>query len=367
VVNKTVAAVLARPADILEHMPLQGLNTLALAATARYYYRLSDSANLPKLLAFAERRELPVLVLGGGSNMVLGEDYPGLVIQMAVLGIQVRTPELGTQSDAPETIIVSAGSGENWHQLVMHCLGCGYYGLENLALIPGTVGAAPVQNIGAYGVELAEVFHSLRGWDCQQRCWRTLWPADCDFGYRDSIFKAALKQRFIITEVRFILRTCATVNSDYRGLNQQLAAQGIKQPSPQQLAQAVITLRQSKLPDPAELPNAGSFFKNPLVAQTQLKTLLEQYPELVYYPAAGGRVKLAAGWLIEQAGWKGRALGPVAMHHLQALVLVNKGGANGAQVLALAAAVQRQVLQCFAVQLEIEPELIVAPTITTER
>jgi len=348
------------PANMLEDMPLQGINTLALAATARYYYRLGDGADLPGLLAFAEAKELPVLVLGGGSNIVLAEDYPGLVIHIALRGISHQTQQAAAEGAVSNTanVVVTAASGENWHQLVMHCLQRGYYGLENLALIPGTVGAAPVQNIGAYGVELAAVFHSLRGWDRQQQCWRTLTLEDCAFGYRDSVFKGALKQRFIITEVSFTLHTEAVVNRGYRGLAQQLAVQGIDRPSPVQLADAVIALRQSKLPDPAQLANAGSFFKNPIITSTQLTALLDRYPQLVYYPAPGGAVKLAAGWLIEQAGWKGRAQGPVAMHHLQALVLVNRGGASGAQVLALAQAVQQQVWQCFAVVLEIEPVVI---------
>jgi len=357
----------AMPKNVLEYMPLQGLNTLALAATARYYYRLSESVDLPQILDFAEARELPVLVLGGGSNMVLAEDYPGLVIHIALRGISAQTGlGEGAEGEAisAATVLVTAASGENWHQLVMHCLQCGYYGLENLALIPGTVGAAPVQNIGAYGVELNEVFASVKGWDRQQRRWRTLGPQDCAFGYRDSIFKGALKEHFIITEVSFRLHSEAVVNSGYRALDQQLLAQGIDRPSPQQLADAVIALRQSKLPNPAELANAGSFFKNPVISQAQLRLLLAQYPEVVYYPAPAGGVKLAAAWLIEQAGWKGRALGPVAMHHLQALVLVNRGGASGAQVLALAQAVQQQVWQRFAVTLEIEPDIIAAPAST---
>lgn len=332
-----------------ENISLRELNTLGLSASARYCIEINTEDQLLEALAFAETRQLPWMVLGGGSNIILTTDFPGLVLKMALRGVSVK--EEGGQ------LIVSAAAGENWHQLVEHCLANGYNGLENLAYIPGTVGAAPIQNIGAYGLELADIFHSLRGWDCEHRCWRSFDRDSCQFAYRDSIFKGRLKGRFIITEVSLALHKNAAVNCDYRALQDHLHQQQISQPSPQQLAAAVIRIRQSKLPDPAQLPNAGSFFKNPLVTGSQAEQLKNLYPGLPCYPQPDGRVKLAAGWLLEHAGWKGKRSGPVGMHAQQALVLINYAGACGADVLSLAREIQRDIKQQFKLDLTIEPAI----------
>ena len=328
---------------------LSRLNTFALPARARFFAELTDQDELPDLLAFADHQALPVLILGGGSNLVFTEDFPGLVIKMALKGVQFDSNN--------GSCLVTAAAGENWPDLVEHCLDKHCYGLENLSLIPGCVGAAPIQNIGAYGVELKEVFHSLRGWDRLEQCWRTLTSEDCQFAYRDSVFKQELKNRFVITEVTLKLQTEPTVDTHYSALAQALSQQGLQQPSPRQVADAVITIRKSKLPDPFELPNAGSFFKNPIVSGQQAKVLADKFPAMPQYPQSDGRVKLAAAWLIDQAGWKGKQVGDVACHQRQALVLVNNGLADGQQVLNIARKIQSDIKQRYAVELDIEPSV----------
>ncbi|WP_101759587.1 UDP-N-acetylmuramate dehydrogenase [Oceanicoccus sp. KOV_DT_Chl] len=337
-----------------QQVSLQPYNTLAIAVNARYFVELDKAEALPEYLAFAEQQQLPVLVLGGGSNIVLRQDFPGLVIKISLHGIAAEALD--------DSIIVTAAAGENWHDLVMWCLERGYNGLENLALIPGSVGAAPIQNIGAYGVEFTQVFAHLHGWDIQQQCWRTLSKAECQFAYRDSIFKHALKNQFIVTSVALRLHTEPRVTTSYAALRQYLQQQSLTAPTARQIAAAVIAIRQSKLPDPVVLPNAGSFFKNPIVSQQQAQQLVDQLPALVHYPQDDGSVKLAAGWLLEHAGWKGKQCGLVAMHQQQALVLINVGDgktmASGAQVLAFAKQVQADIQQRFGVILEIEPAII---------
>ena len=344
---------------IQQQVPLQKYNTLAIPVLAHYFVELRDEKHLPEYLAFAEKKHLPVLILGGGSNIVLTQDFVGLVIKMSLTGISVVE-----QGDA---VIVTAAAGENWHDLVTWCLQQGYNGLENLALIPGSVGAAPIQNIGAYGVELTDIFESLSGWDCSSQEWKTLSREDCQFAYRDSIFKHALKNRFIITSVSLRLHLNGEVNVSYGALQQALqqtsqktAAEPTNTPSAQQVADAVIAIRQSKLPDPSVLPNAGSFFKNPVVSAGQATQLLSRFPDMAHYPQADGKVKLAAGWLLEQAGWKGKQLGTVGMHQQQSLVLVNHDveRTNGESVLTLAGQIQQDVQRQFSVTLEIEPTII---------
>lgn len=328
---------------------LSSLNTFALPARARFFAELRDQDELPDLLTFANHQALPVLILGGGSNLVFTEDFPGLVIKMALKGVQFDVEG--------DTCMVTASAGENWPDLVEQCLAKHCYGLENLSLIPGCVGAAPIQNIGAYGVELKDVFYSLRGWDRLEQCWKTLTAEDCRFAYRDSVFKRELKDRFVITEVRLKLQTKPMVDTHYSALAQALNQQGLQQPSPRQVADAVIAIRKSKLPDPAELPNAGSFFKNPVVSAEQAEVLSDQFPTMPQYPQTDGNVKLAAAWLIDQAGWKGKRLGDVICHQRQALVLVNGGLADGQQVLNIARQIQTDIKQRYAVELDIEPSV----------
>lgn len=336
--------------DILQNISLKPFNTLQLDVQAAYFFELTAEEQLPALMAFVADKNLPFLVLGGGSNVILSGDFPGLVIHNQLQGVSVV--------EANGSVSVSVAAGENWHDLVMHLLEQGVYGLENLALIPGTAGAAPIQNIGAYGVELEQFVESVRGWDISARSFRHIEHAGCEFAYRDSIFKHSLKQRFIITEIRLRLTRLAQVHITYPALQQRLQVMGIDKPSPQQIADAVIHVRQQKLPAPERLPNVGSFFKNPVVSTAIADELRLKMPDLVSFPLANDMVKLAAGWLLEKAGWKGRQVDALAMYQEQALVMVNHGGASSGDVLALAQAIQEDVATKFGVALEIEPVVV---------
>jgi UDP-N-acetylmuramate dehydrogenase len=261
-------------------------------------------------------------------------------------------------SESEQQVIVRAEAGENWHEFVQWTLAQGLPGLENLSLIPGSVGAAPIQNIGAYGSELAEFFHSLTLFDFATRETRVLSREDCNFGYRDSIFKHALRDRAVIIDVSFALPRQWHPNLRYAELAAELAAHSVSDPTAQDIADAVIAIRRRKLPDPAEIGNAGSFFKNPVVSQAQHAQLLAEYPQLVSYAQADGSIKLAAGWMIDQCGWKGRSVGAAGVHDRQALVLVNRGGAAGSDVLALATKIVDDVRTRFGVSLETEPVIV---------
>lgn len=334
-----------------EQADLKAYNTLGLPARARILAEVTSEDALRDLLASDTARRLPLQVIGGGSNLVLAGDVEALVLRPCLMGRRVL-------SDDGVNGIVEACAGENWHAFTQWTLAAGWGGLENLSLIPGTVGAAPVQNIGAYGVELADVLHSLTVWDRVDGCLRELLPADCRFAYRDSLFKSGEPGRHIITRVRFRLSRQSRLHMDYGDIRRELEAQGVQHPSPADVARAVIAIRQAKLPDPAQLGNAGSFFKNPVVPAAQAEALRQAHPGLVGHAQADGSVKLAAGWLIEQAGWKGRRQGAVGVHDRQALVLVHFGGGRGADLLALAADIQASVLARFGVALEREPVVL---------
>ena len=324
---------------------LRPYNTLALPGQAAQWLSVTDTAQLAELPC------PPRFVLGGGSNLVLTGDVDGLVLHMALRGRQIREIR-------PDGVLVEAAAGENWHDFVLWTLEQGWGGLENLALIPGTVGAAPIQNIGAYGLEAGERLHSLDAWDIEAQRFVTLDRTACRFGYRDSLFKQEgwhLHPRLIITSVRFLLPRPWQPNARYADVQQELAAMEIAEPSARDIAAAVITIRQRKLPDPVQLPNCGSFFHNPVVPAEQAAQLKARHPHLPCYPQADGRVKLAAGWLIEQAGWKGRWLGPMGMFEKQALVLVHKGTGTYAELAALVASVQKDVSARFGVSLTPEP------------
>jgi UDP-N-acetylmuramate dehydrogenase len=337
--------------SILENVPLDHRNTLGVSAQALFFTSLSSPDQLVSLLDFADDNKIPFLILGGGSNVVITHDYPGLVISNELKGIDVV--EVDGQS-----VLVTAAAGENWHDLVCYCLSEGYCGLENLSLIPGSVGAAPIQNIGAYGVELCDVIERVKGWDCEQKQFRSLDSKQCQFSYRHSIFKSTLKARFIITSVTLRLSKTGISNCSYEPLTQHLEQQGITQATAQQVADAVIAIRKSKLPDPTELANAGSFFKNPIITSNKASLLLSQFPDLISYPLSNNKVKLAAGWLLEKSGWKGKRFGPVGMHDKQALVMVNYECASGQEVIALAKNIQADVLDKFGIELEIEPVIV---------
>ena len=330
---------------------LKPLNTFGVEARARYLAHIEDAAQLEPLLDDPRVRDLPRLVLGGGSNLLFAGDFDGLVVKIDIGGL--RELEAGS-----ETWRVEVGAGENWHATVERLVAGGRPGLENLALIPGQVGAAPIQNIGAYGLELAERFESLRAWDTERRQVVTLALADCAFGYRDSVFKhEAVGRRIILSVTLALPRTWMPVTG-YADVGQELVARGVSQPQPRDVFDAVVAIRRRKLPDPAALGNAGSFFKNPIVSRDKRAELIAKFPSLVSYPLAGGRFKLAAGWLIDAAGLKGATRGRAGVYERQALVLVNRGGATGGEILALAREVQDKVAEKFGVRLEPEPLIV---------
>lgn len=333
-----------------EHLSLKPFNTFGVDVCAQLFAEAHDEAQVREALALAAQRELPLLVIGGGSNLLLTKDVEALVLRMASLGRRILSAD-------DNRVVVEAEAGEPWHPFVQWTLEQGLAGLENLSLIPGTVGAAPMQNIGAYGVELKDMFAGLTALDRETGEVRDFALEDCAFGYRDSLFKQQ-PGRWLILRVRFVLQRNSTLHLDYGPIRQRLAAQGIQVPTAQDVSRAVCDIRREKLPDPARLGNAGSFFKNPLVAASLAKRLRAVHPDLVAYPAADGQVKLAAGWLIERAGWKGFRDGDAGVHERQALVLVNHGQATGSQLLGLARRIQADITEKFGVTLEIEPSVL---------
>ncbi len=333
---------------IHEHYSLKTLNTFGIDVQARYYTVLRKLGGLKSVMLWRrEHPDLPVLFLGGGSNLLFIKDYPGLVVQV---GIEERTV-LGQDADY---VYVRAGAGENWHQFVRWTLAAGYAGLENLSLIPGTVGAAPMQNIGAYGVELKDHFHELQALDWQTAELRRFGLEDCQFGYRDSYFKSVEPNRWLIAAVTFRLPRHPVWQTDYAGVREQLtgAVNALA------ISDAVIKLRQSKLPDPAEIGNAGSFFKNPLIPAQQFQALQAAHPQLPGWVQADGLVKTSAGWLIDQCGWKGKRTGDAGTYAHHALVLVNHGAATGAEIWAFAQEIIASVETRFGVRLEPEPRVL---------
>ena len=342
---------MASPLDIQPQYSLRALNTFGIDAKAAYYLEVSDVAQLHALYRDPSVRAMPRLILGGGSNVLITQDFSGLVLHIATLGTAVT-------GEDEQQVFVTAQAGENWSAFVQWTLAQGLPGLENLSLIPGSVGASPIQNIGAYGSELVDFFDSLTAFDMASGELLHLSKADCAFAYRDSVFKHALRDRAIILEVRFALPKSWQPNLRYAELAAELASRGIANANAQEIADAVIAIRTRKLPDPAKVGNAGSFFKNPVVSSEQRNSLLAQHPALVSYPQADGRYKLAAGWLIDQCGWKGKSIGAAGVHENQALVLVNLGGASGADLLHLANKIRNDVKEKYGVMLEAEPVIV---------
>jgi UDP-N-acetylmuramate dehydrogenase len=334
----------------LPHFNLQKFNTLAVPALAQYFVSVKTDDELREALVFARTENLPLLLLGGGSNIVLSDDFPGLVVQ-----IKSQGKEVVNEND--EFVWLKVAAGENWHQLVEYSLDNALYGLENLSLIPGSVGAAPIQNIGAYGVEIKEWVAELSALNIRSGLMVTFTNESCQFGYRDSIFKQSLKGQYVITSVTFRLRKHPHLNLTYPALRAALADIVEADITPQQVSAAVIHIRQTKLPDPAIIPNVGSFFKNPVVGLAQFDRLKTRHPTIVSYPVATHQVKLAAGWLIDQAGWRGREVGGAVVHEQQALVLTNPLKSSGVAVLELAGLIQQSVIEQFDVILEIEPQI----------
>ena len=335
--------------------PLLELNTFGIAAKARMLLTYDSEAALREALSDIRlhHSDLPMLHIGCGSNLLFLGDYPGIVLRSAIRGIRLL-------SETPDEVLVEVGAGEVCDDFIAQAIQRGWYGMENLSLIPGQVGAAAVQNIGAYGAEVCDVIHEVKGIslsDGSERLWKR---DDCGYGYRQSIFKSELWGKYAITRVTFRLSKHFKPNLQYGGLVKAIAEAGLREDTltAKELREVIIGIRRAKLPDPKEQGNAGSFFKNPVVGKEVAEKLLADYPAMPHYPAGEGKVKLAAGWLIEQAGWKGRSLGPAAVHDRQALVLVNKGGATGSDIQRLCEAVRKDVSSRFGINLEPEVNIL---------
>jgi UDP-N-acetylmuramate dehydrogenase len=335
---------------VLRNSPLQSCNTLALEARADAMARVADKEQLLAALAWATEHGLPVIPLGEGSNIVFAGDQRALVLRVETRGIEVL-------DDSADHTLLRVAAGENWHCLVRQTLRQGCYGLENLALIPGTVGAAPIQNIGAYGVELASFVVTVHCLNIADGSSLSLSAAECRFGYRDSVFKRDLRDRLVITEVDLRLSRRSSPRLDYPALAQAVERQQLAEVTPEDVYRAVVSIRRSKLPDPVREPNAGSFFKNPTIEEGLARELSKQFPGMPVYPQPGGRAKLAAGWLIEQCGWKGYRQDRLGVHPEHALVIVNYGNNSGTRLLALADEIAHSVQARFGIALETEPRI----------
>jgi UDP-N-acetylmuramate dehydrogenase len=330
---------------IQKNIPLQPYNSFHLDVNATEFLLISNTDQLQTV--FEQRENEVSLILGGGSNLLLTRDVAGLVLKIEIGGMdEVKEDE--------SHVYVRVGAGENWHGFVQYAIQRNWGGLENLSLIPGNVGAAPIQNIGAYGVELKDIFYELEAYDRKEKKIYGFRLNDCQFGYRDSIFKSGQKGRYIILSVTFILNKHPILNTHYGAIREELKKMHVAAPTIKDVSDAVIQIRQSKLPDPAVIGNAGSFFKNPVVDQQLFLLLTKKYPDMPAYPHEDQFVKLAAGWLIEQCGWKGYRKGDAGVHKDQALVLVNYGSATGMEILNLSEKIQASVLKKFGVTLERE-------------
>ena len=334
-----------------ENVQLRDFNTFHISSLARYLITAASTEDLYEGIEFAKKENYSSLILGGGSNILLTNDVNGLVIRNRIMGISVVRED-------PHHIYVKSGAGENWHGFVQYCVQNGFAGVENLSLIPGSVGASPMQNIGAYGVEVKDVFEMLEAVNREDGSLHIFSANDCAFGYRESVFKNKFRDQFIITSVTFRLNREPVYHTSYGAIKTELEKMGVQDLSIKAISQAVINIRTSKLPDPAEIGNAGSFFKNPLIPAIQFETLKKEFPAIVAFPSDQGQVKIAAGWLIEQCGWKGYRKGDAGCYPKQALVLVNYGTATGTEILELSEEIIVSVEQKFGVKLEREVNVI---------
>lgn len=336
--------------NIQENISLKTFTTFGIDKKAKFFIVVGTVEELKAALTKAKEMQLPALILGGGSNMLLTQDFEGLVIKLEIQGIHLI-------QEKEDQLLVEVGAGEVWHDLVLHCIEKDWAGLENLSLIPGTVGASPMQNIGAYGVEIKDVFHSLTALHRETLVLETFDAVACKFGYRESVFKNELKNQYVITSVTFALSKTPHFRLDYGAIQDVLLENGVQQPTLKAVSDAVIQIRESKLPNPKDIGNAGSFFKNPSIPSAQFETLKVVHPGLPGYPSTEG-VKVPAGWLIEQAGWKGKRIGEVGVHAKQALVLVNYGAGTGEEIKSLSQQIQAAVLEKFGINLHPEVNFI---------
>jgi len=336
--------------QIQENVSLKNFNTFGIDVFAKYFVEIGDPNELIELFADPQWLQMERLVLGGGSNMLFKKDFDGLVIRMNIRGIDHRINH--------NEVVVVAGAGEVWNDLVNYCVAHEYAGLENLSLIPGSVGASPIQNIGAYGVELQDVFLTCNAFEIASGKFKTFTKEDCRFGYRDSVFKVDVKGQYIIVSVKFLLSLVPDTKLHYGAIKDELAKREITSPTIKDVSQVVSHIRVSKLPDPSTIGNAGSFFKNPVIPVDEFKAIQSYFPDIVNYPADDGDIKLAAGWMIEQCGWKGKVVGNTGTWKNQALVLVNHGGATGEEVYSLSSQIIDSVYSKFGVTLEREVNII---------
>ena len=332
--------------EIYKNFPLKELNTFGINIESSHYAAFDSIVDLRDLLQHDAVRQLPKLILGGGSNMLFTKNFDGIVLHNKIEGIEII-------EENNTAVLVRAGAGVVWHDFVNFALNHELGGVENLSLIPGTVGASPMQNIGAYGVEIKDVFHSLQALDLETLETRVFNKEECKFGYRESVFKKELKGKYVITEVTFALTKHTVVNTSYGAIKDTLAEMGILHATIQSVSEAVCKIRRSKLPNPAEIGNAGSFFKNPEISLQQFEELKNVHPGIPSYPTDKG-MKVPAGWLIEQCGWKGKTLGNYGVHKYQALVLVNYGNAKGEDIFLLSESIKKSVHDSFGIPLETE-------------
>lgn len=335
--------------NVSSNISLKHFNTFGVAATAQKFIEIQEEKTLADLYQQGYFQQ-KFFILGGGSNVLFTQDFEGTIVKVANTGIQ--------HFIEGSNIFVTAAGGEVWNDLVWYCINHNFPGLENMALIPGTVGASPVQNIGAYGTELMHVFYSCRAFDTRTGEFRTFTNKACAFTYRDSIFKSKYKGRFIIVSVTYKLHLHAPLNTSYGAIEAELKRRNIIAPTIKDVAEVVSYIRVEKLPDPSTIGNAGSFFKNPIISNQQIEALREIYPTLVFYPLENNESKVAAGWLIEQAGWKGKEIGEVAVWKNQALVLTNKGKAMGIDILNVSTQIIDAVFQQFGIKLEREVNIL---------
>jgi len=333
----------------LKQVNLKPYTTFGIDSYAELFATFSDIKTLQSLLDQSTGNQLTIL--GGGSNLLLTKDIKGIVLKNEIQGVEIV-------EETNETVLLKVGGGVVWHDLVLFSIEHQFYGLENLSLIPGSVGASPMQNIGAYGVEIKDCFEKLEALEIATKEIHTFSHEACEFGYRESVFKRKLKGKFVITHVYFRLQKQATLNTSYGAINAELASKGITIPSIKEVSDAVISIRKSKLPDPKELGNAGSFFKNPVVSNTIHENIKISFPEVPSYTISSNKVKIPAGWLIETAGWKGKKVGNCGVHTKQALVLVNYGGATGKEIFELSQAIIDDVYTKFSIELEREVNIL---------
>ncbi|MEQ9265876.1 MAG: UDP-N-acetylmuramate dehydrogenase [Balneolaceae bacterium] len=341
------------PSDLTvkENVDLSGFTTMGVAALARYYIEVQSLSELKEAITFARAKEQKLLVLGGGSNLLFIDDFDGVIVRNLIKGIKLVEED-------EDSVLLKVGAGEDWNEFVEYTVSEGYGGIENLSLIPGTVGAAPIQNIGAYGVELKDTFESLEALHIESGEKQNFDESQCSFGYRDSIFKRELKGKVIILSVTLRLNKSPKLNFEYEALKEKLNEKGIQNPSVIDISKAVIEVRQSKLPDPKEIGNTGSFFKNPEIETSEYDDLKLKYPTIPGYKVSDTITKVPAGWLIEQAGWKGMRFGDAGIHDKQALVLVNHGKATGEELWELAQKIQASVVEKFNIRLMPEVNII---------